>query len=147
MNLVLAPAACPAASNGFDQVRRTLMSAGISFLAAVLCSALAVVSMPASWLRAPIETLAPTAEAQPPAETAMLALVAGPDASARTRTSCGTCGMVEHVRRIDNGEGVPATFEISIRMRDGSTRASTHASADSWRSGDRIMLIGGPSPL
>lgn len=147
MNLALAPAAGTVTPNGLGEVARTLSWAGISFLAAVLCSALAMVYMPASWLRAPVEAPDTSAAAQPPAETAMLALVAGPGASARTRTSCSTCGMVDHVRRIDNGEGVPATFEISIRMRDGSTRSSTHASADSWRSGDRIVFIGGRSPL
>jgi hypothetical protein len=143
MNLALAPAARLPSTSGFDEVVRSLPSAAISFVVALLCSILAVFYVPAGWLRAPIEALATTAAAQPPAAAAVLASAAGAEAVGRSRTSCTICGVVDHVRRIENGDGLPATFEISIRMRDGSTRASILASADSWRSGDRIMLIGG----
>lgn len=52
-------------------------------------------------------------------------------------------GVVEAIRRIEHGGSVPASFEFTVRMRDGTTRTSSSASASNWRSGDRIMLIGG----
>jgi hypothetical protein len=52
-------------------------------------------------------------------------------------------GVVEAIRRVEHGSTVPASFEFTVRMRDGTTRTSSSASASSWRSGDRIMLIGG----
>ena len=55
-------------------------------------------------------------------------------------------GVVEAVRRIEHGGSAPATFEFTVRLRDGSTRISSTASASKWRSGDRIMLIGGATP-
>jgi hypothetical protein len=58
-------------------------------------------------------------------------------------------GVVETIRRIEHGGLIPASFEFTVRMRDGSARTSTTASAGNWRSGDRILLIGGaaaPTP-
>jgi hypothetical protein len=63
----------------------------------------------------------------------------------RARWRCTTCGVVEAIRRLEHGGIKPASFEFTVRMRDGTTRTSTSASAANWRSGDRIMLIGGAS--
>ncbi|HSI54604.1 MAG: hypothetical protein ACAH21_08915 [Ramlibacter sp.] len=52
-------------------------------------------------------------------------------------------GVVQAIRRVEHGEGEAASFEFTVRLRDGTTRTSHSASADKWRSGDRIMLIGG----
>ena len=52
-------------------------------------------------------------------------------------------GVVEAIRRVEHGGNVPATFEFTVRLRDGTARMSHSASASNWRSGDRIMLIGG----
>jgi hypothetical protein len=51
-------------------------------------------------------------------------------------------GVVEAIRRVEHGGTVPASFEFTVRMRDGTTRTSSSATVSSWRSGDRIMLIG-----
>ena len=51
-------------------------------------------------------------------------------------------GVVEAIRRVEHGGTIPASFEFTVRMRDGTTRTSSSASVSSWRSGDRIMLIG-----
>jgi hypothetical protein len=40
---------------------------------------------------------------------------------------------------------LPATYEFTVRLRDGSTRLSSDASQSNWRAGDAIMLIGGVS--
>jgi hypothetical protein len=56
-----------------------------------------------------------------------------------------TIGVVEEIRRVEHGDGEAASFEFTVRLRDGTTRTSQSASAYKWRSGDRIMLIGGAS--
>lgn len=66
-------------------------------------------------------------------------------ASNAGRSLAPATGVVETIRRIEHGGLIPASFEFTVRMRDGSARISTTASADSWRSGDRILLIGGVS--
>jgi len=108
----------------------------LSLIAAALafCS-VATASVPDAWLRDAQE---------PPAEPAAVP-AAAEDAAPRARARCATCGVVEAIRRIEHGGGVPATFEFTVRLRDGSTRTSNTASAAGWRSGDRIMLIGGAS--
>jgi hypothetical protein len=70
---------------------------------------------------------------------------AAEEAAPRARSRCSNCGVVEAIRRMEHGGIKPASFEFTVRMRDGTTRTSTSASAANWRSGDRIMLIGGAS--
>jgi hypothetical protein len=54
-----------------------------------------------------------------------------------------THGVVEIIRKFEASGAVPAGYEFTVRLRDGSTRVSSDASAASWRVGDSIMLIGG----
>jgi hypothetical protein len=69
--------------------------------------------------------------------------IAPPQAPAVARVSLPSgWGVVETIRRVEHGSSVPASFEFTVRMRDGTTRTSSSASVSSWRSGDRIMLIG-----
>jgi hypothetical protein len=79
---------------------------------------------------------------QPPAEAAAMP-AAAETVAPRERARCATCGVVEAIRRIEHGGSTPASFEFTVRLRDGSTRTSSTASAANWRTGDRIMLIGG----
>lgn len=102
--------------------------------ALVFCS-VATASVPDAWLRDAQE---------PPAEAAAMPAPAE-NVAPRARVRCATCGVVEAIRRIEHGGGVPASFEFTVRLRDGSTRTSTTDSAANWRSGDPIMLIGGAS--
>ena len=62
-------------------------------------------------------------------------------ASGRDR-SCDSCGFVETIRRTDPATG-STTYEFSVRMRDGSTRASTATKRGRWLEGERVILIGG----
>lgn len=59
------------------------------------------------------------------------------------RSRCPGCGVVEAIRPLPPVGGVPAGFEFTVRLRDGSIRTSTTPSPTSWRVGDRIILIGG----
>lgn len=117
---------------------RTWPAAAIAFPVAVLCGIAAMVYLPAGALRDWVVPASPAAVAQPLASPAGVPV----GIVARPRADCAVCGVVEQIRPVENPNG-PATFEFTVRMRDGSARVSVAQSADSWRRGDRIMLIGG----
>ena len=83
--------------------------------------------------------------AMQPAPVAVLAAPASsldaPVPAARVR--CAACGFVESIRHVQAAGLVPAAYELTVRMRDGSLRTSSDASAGKWLVGDRIMLVGG----
>jgi hypothetical protein len=64
-------------------------------------------------------------------------------AKANRRARCETCGVIQTIRRVDATDGHAPTYEITIRLRDGSTRTNSNATPGNWRAGDRIMLING----
>lgn len=59
------------------------------------------------------------------------------------RTRCAGCGFVESIRHVEAAGLVPAAYEFTVRMRDGSVRTSSDSSAAKWLVGDRIILVGG----
>ena len=82
----------------------------------------------------------------------------------RIRVKCAECGVVESAREIGQlGEGTEPgaaggptksgrnqtlgtstkSYEVIVRLRDGSTRAFTAANSASWRAGERVMIIEG----
>ena len=72
------------------------------------------------------------------------ASASSPEASARgVRTRCAGCGFVESIRHVEAAGLVPAAYEFTVRMRDGSVRTSSDSSAGKWLVGDRIILVGG----
>jgi hypothetical protein len=56
---------------------------------------------------------------------------------------CPGCGQVVSIRHIEAADSVPAAYEFTVRMRDGSVRTSSDTSAGNWIVGDRIILVGG----
>ena len=83
-----------------------------------------------------------------PAPQAVAAIVApaGPvpvasPASAPAR-ACDACGFVETIPRTDPVTGLTA-YAFTVRMRDGSTRASSQATRGRWLEGERVVVIGG----
>lgn len=64
-------------------------------------------------------------------------------ASLGVRTRCPGCGFVESIRHVEAAGLVPAAYEFTVRMRDGSVRTSSDSSAAKWLVGDRIILVGG----
>lgn len=116
----------------------SVSAAAFTFPAVVLCCILAVANLPTGWLQGWMDPL--TIEDAAPA---LAVAAAVRDEVARPRTPCVLCGVVEHIRMVDHGVHAAASYEFTVRMRDGSMRMSPSASLDGWRSGDRIMLIGG----
>lgn len=82
---------------------------------------------------------------QPQIDTAVTAAPSSAtDASARhVRTRCPGCGLVEAIRHVEAAGLVPAAYEFTVRMRDGSVRTSSDSTAAKWLVGDRIILVGG----
>jgi hypothetical protein len=60
-------------------------------------------------------------------------------------TACIGCGVVESVREIDGRDERAAestrSYEVTIRLQDGSRRVFNEATPRSWRSGTRVMII------
>ena len=85
-----------------------------------------------------------SAREQLPAIPRALRWVATSGAShTRAKARCDECGVVESMRRVAPVGNSPALYEITVRMRDGSTRVSSDASPANWRPGEGIILIGG----
>jgi hypothetical protein len=104
-----------------------------------VCLLVALATLPrAAWA----DEAAPVTDTPP----AALALVnAAPAPAARIRARCEFCGVVETIRLLEPVGNLPATYEFTVRLRDGSSRVSTVAgdTATAWTVGDAIMLIGG----
>lgn len=67
-------------------------------------------------------------------------------AKARKRARCEECGVISAIRRIESADGQPVTYEITVRLHDGSMRTNRNATPGNWHAGDRIMLIKGGIP-
>jgi len=106
------------------------------FVAAVVFSTVAMANVPSmGWGHEAV-----------PEEAAILAPVREGAKAVRARAVCEACGVVESIRRFEPVGELPAGWELTVRMRDGSTRVSSIASSAKWQAGDRIMLIGsGPA--
>jgi hypothetical protein len=103
------------------------------FVAAVVFSTMASVPS-SSWKQD-----APLPEPTP----AVAAPIREAGKAARARAVCVSCGVVESIRRFEPVGDLPAGYEFTVRMRDGSARVSSIASSNKWLVGDTIMLIGG----
>ena len=116
----------------------------IAGIAAISFSAVGMTSVPLTWFHKSVAGFdrissqddSSTVPAEQPS-------VASPgNGRARVKISCAECGVVDSVRRIALTGNEPAVYEITIRMRDESTRVVT-LSHGNWRPRDRITLIGG----
>jgi hypothetical protein len=83
------------------------------------------------------------------------------------RLSCDECGVVESIREVTLPGPLPAptetdqlpgrypqaqpqntpSYEITVRMTDGSSRAITDSNGKRWRSGSRVVIIGSTTPV
>lgn len=101
----------------------------IAALAAVFLSAAALgVASVVDWSPAPAASAAP--------------LPAAP-AGERTKGKCPACGFVQSVRRVKARGDTPETYEITLRLSDGSTHVHTESTPRNWRRGERVVFIAG----
>jgi len=136
---------------GFVGAIRLLHPAALPFFVAVVVfSTVAMASVPVTrWLDGSPEQAEQLPTLEQVAETAASSLPAAGEGAvkARARKRCEACGVVEAIRRIDPVGELPATYEFTVRLRDGSMRLSTDTSPAKWREGHHIMLIGGVDPV
>jgi hypothetical protein len=114
------------------------------FVACVATVALAAASMPvAGWASDGSDPVSAT-PSTPLAGIQRAAVILPQDRlDARPVGRCDTCGVVEMVRTLHLAGATPATYELTVRFRDGSRRVSSHADHAGWRAGDSILLMGG----
>jgi len=86
---------------------------------------------------------------------------------ARARPRCPECGVIVSMREIErhdedtgpgaaggtptgNGDGMrvktASSYEIIVRMADGSSRVIEQANPARWRAGERLIVIAGTDP-
>jgi hypothetical protein len=108
-------------------------------IAAILVSGIAIGSLAIS-----AESFNGIVASGEPREEAAAPAIAAPGARAY---SCAECGMIESMREIevpDESIGVNApgeSYEITIRLQDGSMRVIIDANPTRWRHGDRVTVI------
>ena len=61
---------------------------------------------------------------------------------ASSKPRCEECGVIDSNRRIAATDNAPVSYEITLRMSDGSMRVLHDARPASLRPGERITLIG-----
>jgi hypothetical protein len=109
--------------------------ATLGFVACVAVAAGAAATVPmAAWAPGSTSNAAGPVTAALP----LVAAVANPHLSTR----CQTCGVVQIVRKLKAVGVSAASYELTVRLRDGTTRISSHSGPVGWRVGDSIMLIG-----
>ena len=122
-----------------------LMVAGA---AAILLSSVAMAIVPiAGWLQnsaASVDAIV-VQEQLPEIPAAPPAVATAGASKARVNARCDECGVIESMRRVAAAGNLPAVYEITVRMRDGSIRVNSEASPANWRPGERIILIAGGS--
>jgi hypothetical protein len=118
-----------------------LVMAGI---AALLFSAVAMTSVPVmGWFHNSLEGVDGVSAQEQASDTLAAALSVAPLDAAKTRASCDECGVITSMRQVAALENAPEIYEMTVRLRDGSTRMFSDASPTNWRPGARIILIGG----
>jgi hypothetical protein len=125
---------------------RSLHPAAFTLVVAVVVfNTVAMANVPvARWLDSSPERAQQEPAARPLEPAAALLPVAGEGAAkARARTRCESCGVIQAIRRIEPAGALPASYEFTVRLRDGSIRLSSNQTQAKWRTGDAIMLIGG----
>lgn len=88
---------------------------------------------------------APSPEAFEPVASSAAADEAG-ESRPLSNARCDECGEIASVRHVASAGNLPATYEITVRMRDGSLHVTRDPTPADWRAGDRIKYIDGATP-
>lgn len=128
--------------------RASWLASAAWVIASIACTTVAMANVPiGEWSSEIFDSAAmPRAESAVKPKSTARPLVTEAS-TARFKASCQTCGVVETIRKFEAVGALPAGYEFTIRLWDGSTRSSRDADVAKWRVGDSIMLIGGARPL
>ncbi len=127
--------------------RRVHVPVVVAGMAAIVFSTVALTNVPLGWLYGSAQGIDRISAQEKLRPTSMALPSNGLSDAGRIRikASCDECGVVDSMRRVVSAEslGNAASFyELTVRMRDGSTRLVS-ANRANWRRGERITLIGG----
>lgn len=93
-------------------------------------------------LAAAVATLHDTLEEQAPGlRTELHPPLSAP--ASRLGDRCSTCGVIERIVLTEDLNGVPLSYEFTVRMHDGSIRHGSDTGPGQWQVGDGIQLLGG----
>lgn len=144
-----------------------LLIGGVAVILLGTCAIAAVVAwMPTSTDMAGVVFVLDKLRAPPAGPVGAQAQIppARAEGDARVRVKCAECGVVESTREIEQrGEGVdPATaggvtrggrteipgkstksYEVTVRMKDGSSRVFMDTNPVNWRPRERVIIIEG----
>jgi hypothetical protein len=118
----------------------------IAATAAILFSAVAMAIAPGTdWFHSSFNAGGILSEQQlPPAMAAAISLAPVSDTPRKRlgKPRCDDCAVFESIRHVAAVAGAPETYEITVRLRDGSTRVSNDPTPANWLPGDRIIVVG-----
>jgi hypothetical protein len=142
----------------WDVARITVRGVLLACLLAILALGIGIGVGISLGVASPAEGVSPDAAAAPSGPVPVpnqLALLGEPSinthSNLNTRVKCPECGVVESARELAterNAEAGPTPlrrYEITLRMKDGSSHHFVDASPANWRPGQRIILISGGS--
>jgi hypothetical protein len=64
----------------------------------------------------------------------------------RHASRCDDCGVFESIKLVNTGPASPPLYEITVRLRDGSTFLMVDPSPGPWRAGERVKVMRGDAP-
>jgi hypothetical protein len=116
----------------------------IAGIAALLFSTVAMTSVPViGWFQSSLQGFDEISAQEQASETLAAALPVAPSEAAKSRANCDECGVIASMRQVAALENAPEFYEMTVRLRDGSTRVFRDASPTNWRPGARLVLIDG----
>ena len=110
-----------------------------SWLAAILVSCAGVILIGAATVAVALVSLPGTPDLPDPA-------AAPEQTQARPKTRCHECGEIVSMQQVMASGDSPETFEITVRLRDGSIHVTSDPTPAAWRPGDRIVFMRGANP-
>ena len=128
----------------------SLIFLSLCIAAAMLAFALLMTTVSAApWFDSTVKphSLHPSHVSSPDKEPLLLTTNLSRRRPAHAKSLCDECGVVESIRPFPASADAPASDEITVRMRDGTTRANRVPSSSNWRRGQQIIVIGGSDSL
>lgn len=150
----------------WDVARITVRGVLLACLLAILTLGIGIGVGISLGVASPAEGMLPAAAAAPSGPAPVpnqLALLGEPSidthSNLNTRVKCPECGVVESARELATERSADSSmersaearppplrrYEITLRMKDGSSHHFVDASPANWRPGQRIILISGSS--
>jgi hypothetical protein len=134
--------------SGSGTARKVLSRAALPLLVAgAVFATCALAGVPGGWLVAADDA---AGSPSPVAMQETQAIEPDPVEAAgdkKARARCASCSTVVAIRRIEAEGGQPEAFDFTVRLPDGTLRTRRTDTAGNWRTGERIILLGGTATV